>query len=283
MQQISVIIPAYNEEAGIEPVLTELLKTMKSSGLEYEVIVVDDGSADATAAIAERCGVRVVAHEQNQGYGASLKTGIRAARFDAIAITDADGTYPNDRLPELARLLDDYDMVVGSRTGASVKIPLVRRPAKWFLNKYANYLSNYKIPDLNSGLRIFRRKAVEEFIRLLPSGFSFTTTITLAFLCNNYRVKFIPIDYYKRSGKSKIRPIHDVLNFFALITRTSLYFNPLRVFMPISAVFLTGAAGYLIYTLIHEQNITDTSVVLFLFGIQIGVLGLIADMVARRL
>ena len=155
----------------------------------------------------------------------------------SVVITDSDGTYPNDRIPELAAMMTDWDMVVGARTGDEVRVPLVRRPAKWALNMLANVLVETRIPDLNSGLRVFRREVVLRFLPILPNGFSFTTTITLAMLSEGYRVTFVPIDYYARQGRSKIRPVYDTLNFLQLIVRTVLYFNPLRVFLPLSLFF----------------------------------------------
>jgi len=277
-QQISIVIPAYNEEQRIDVVLNNLLTNTVLQNMEYEVIVVDDGSKDKTAKITKRHNVRLIQHEQNKGYGAALKTGIRFAKYNIIAIADADGTYPIDKIPELVNFMHEYDMVVGARK--YIELPLITRPAKWILNKYANYLVKYDIPDLNSGLRVFKKDVYQKFSGLLPNGFSFTTTITLALLSNDYRVKYISIDYFKRAGKSKIKPIRDTINFFSLITRTSLYFNPLRVFMPIALLLLTVGIIFLGYDL-YYMNITDRTMVVFLWGMQFGVMGLLADMISR--
>ena len=187
-KQVSIIIPAYNEESRIAQVLDYLLNQVNFGHIEYEVIVVDDGSTDKTVQILEGYDLKIVKHEKNKGYGASLKDGIAQAQYDLIAITDADGTYPVDRIPELIGYMDDYDMAVGARTGKGAQIPLIRKPAKWLLSKYANYLVKENIPDLNSGLRVFKKEIYQKFRNLLPSGFSFTTTITLALLSNDYRV-----------------------------------------------------------------------------------------------
>jgi len=278
-KQVSIIIPAYNEELKIKNVLDNLLKSIKSWDIECEVIVVDDGSVDKTAEILKEYNIQLIRHEQNKGYGAYLKTGIHFAKYNIIAITDADGTYPIDKVPELVSFMSEYDMVVGSRK--YMELPLITRPAKWFLNKYANYLVKYKIPDLNSGLRVFKKDIYSKFKRLLPNGFSFTTTITLALLSSDYPVKYIPIDYFKRAGKSKIKPISDTINFFSLITRTSLYFNPLRVFMPVALLLLIlglVSFGYDIYT----RDITDKTMMLFLWGMQFGIIGLLADMISKK-
>lgn len=280
--QVSIVIPAYNEESKIGNVLKDLLGNVKLRDIEHEIIVVDDGSQDKTAKIVKKYDVRLIQHEQNKGYGASLKTGIHHAQYNIIVITDSDGSYPVDRIPELVSFIDEYDMVVGARTGSNVKIPLIRRPAKWILNKYANYLVKDKIPDLNSGLRVFRKDIFEKFRNILPSGFSLTSTITLALLSNDYRVKYVPIDYYKRGGKSKIKPIRDTLNFFSLITRASLYFNPLRVFGPIALLLLGLGIVLLGHDIFVLQNISDKTVMVLLWGMQFGIVGLLADMISHR-
>jgi hypothetical protein len=200
-----------------------------------------------------------------------------------VVITDADDTYPNHRIPELVGMLEErgLDMLVGARQGAG--IPLSRRPAKWVLGKLANYLSGVKIPDLNSGLRVMRKEVVEKFLRILPDGFSFTTTITLAMLTNDHQVEWEPIDYPVRSGKSKIRPSQDTLYFLQLIIRTMLYFQPLKIFGPISALFMLTGLGLLIYRLVHGPGFAVTATVLFICGVQLLALGLIADFLDKRL
>ena len=278
-KQVSIIIPAYNEELRIGSVLDNLLNIIKLWDVEYEIIVVDDSSNDKTAEILKKYDIKSIRHEQNKGYGASLKTGIHFAQYDIIVIADADGTYPMNKIPELVNFIDEYDMVVGARK--YIKLPLMTRPAKWILNKYANYLVKYKIPDLNSGLRVFKKDVYSKFKGLLPNGFSFTTTITLALLSSDYLVKYVPIDYFKRAGKSKIKPIRDTINFFSLITRTSLYFNPLRVFAPIAFLLLVlGTVSFV--NDIYMRDITDKTVMLFLWGMQFGIMGFLADMISKK-
>jgi len=282
---LSIIVPAYNEVEGIGPVLSGIRTTMDDSGIEYEILVVDDGSQDGTAAVAEVAGFRVLRHPQNRGYGAALKTGIRHAAYDLIAITDADGTYPNERIPALYALavVGEYDMVVGARTGEGVHIPLVRRPAKWVLNRLADHLARAHIPDVNSGLRVFRRDLAKEFRRYLPSTFSFTTTLTLALLTNEYRVCYEPISYHKRTGKSKINPIKDTLNFTGLIVRTAMYFAPLRVLLPISGALLLLALAVLIGSALFTDRIMDvTVIVIVMTALQVAVVALVADLVEKR-
>lgn len=276
---VTIVVPAYNEEAGIGPVLQELHRLDPS----WEILVVDDGSIDRTAEMAERAGARVLRHRTNRGYGAALKTGIAAAAAPWVVITDADGTYPNERIPELVRGLETDHMVVGARTGAKVHIPLIRRPAKWALNELANYLSETRIPDLNSGLRAFRKEDVERFLAILPSGFSFTTTITLAFHVNERSVRYIPVDYHKRSGRSKIRPVRDTLNFASLILRTILYFRPLKIFLPVSLFLFLAAVAVFLYSWIWTPKIMDASVAIILMSsLQMAAIGLLADLIDKR-
>ena len=279
---VSIVVPAYNEEEAIGPVLDSILEKMRGSGLSFEVLVVDDGSADDTAGIAKSRNVRVLSHAQNRGYGAALKTGIRRANHELIGITDADGTYPIDQLPVLIGLAEqgEYDMVVGIRTGESVHIPLVRRPAKWALNHLAALLTGRQIPDLNSGLRVFRRDAVLPFFRLLPSGFSFTTTLTLALLTNDYNVEYVSIDYHPRTGRSKIHPVRDTVNFFSLVVRIVLSFRPLRVFVPLGLLFLAASLGKVFYDVFaYDFHLATSTVVLVTLTFRLIILALIADLV----
>ena len=283
---ISVIIPVYNEETHIENTITEIHETLKNSSIkDYEIIVVDDGSTDNTPEILKKSTLdfQLFRHEQNKGYGSSLKCGIRRSKHEIIAITDADGTYPVQDIPKLYNEISDCDMVVGARTKKKVKIPLIRRPAKWLLAKLANYLAETKIPDLNSGLRLFRKTDALRLWGILPKGFSFTTTLTLAMLTNDMQVKFIPIDYMRRKGKSKIRPIRDTLNFIQLIVRTVLYFNPLKVFVPIAVLLFLGSLGTFFYSLLAMDRILDTTVaILFVASLQMLSIGMIADIIDKR-
>jgi len=281
---ISVIVPVYNEEEILSSVMRELKEAMSSSSYGYEIIAVDDGSEDGSSKILDNIeGIRVIHNTANLGYGASLKRGIKEAKGEYILTIDADGTYPAQSIPSLINQMDQYDMVVGARTGKHVKIPFFRMPAKKFLSVLANFLSGRKIPDLNSGLRIFRKNIALEFFHLLPHGFSFTTTITLAALTNDYSVKFITIDYFKRKGKSSIHPIKDTVNFVSLIIRIIVYFRPLRFFIPISmllflsSIFVWAYGWFLFHTLF-----SSTIVILGVASIQIALFGLIADLIVRK-
>jgi len=280
---LSVILPAYNEEAGIPEVVDRLHAALAKSGLPYEIIVVDDGSEDRTARVLAGRPVRLLQHGLNRGYGASLKTGIRVSRYRHVAIVDADGTYEEEALLSLAEHMQDFDMVVGARTNGLENIPPARRPAKWLLGKLANFLAETRIPDINSGFRIFDKEIAREFFQILPSNFSFTTTITMAMLTNGYSVKFVPTNYRKRKGDSKIRPVRDTLNFFTLLIRTAVYFAPLKVFMPLSFIFIAlGLLKMILLDVLIIQNVTDTTILFIVAGIQIGMLGLLADLIDKR-
>lgn len=283
---LSIIVPAYNEEDGVGAVVARLTEDLAATGWPYEMIVIDDGSTDRTAARAEAPGVRVLRHAGNRGYGAALKTGIRHARYGLVGITDADGTYPGRRLLDLAARLADArcDMVVGARLGDEVAIPLLRRPAKWALARLAEIASSQRIPDLNSGLRVFKREAALRFFNILPDGFSFTTTITLAMLSNGYLVEYVPIDYLPRQGRSKIRPLRDIMGFTNLILRVALYFAPLKIFLPLSgALFLLAVAWGLFSKFVLGQLADVATLVVAMTAVQVGVVGLLAELINRRL
>jgi glycosyltransferase involved in cell wall biosynthesis len=278
---ITVLIPAHNEEKAIGIVLDELIVTLKEK--PYEIIVVDDGSTDNTVKIVQEKQVKLIPHTHNIGYGAAIKTGIKNAANDLILIIDGDGSYPVNAIPELLKEVDQYDLIVGSRTGEEVKIQLYRRPAKWFLSMLANYLSETKIPDLNSGMRIFRRKDVVKFYNILPNKFSFTTTMTLAYHTMGQLVKYVPINYYKREGKSKIRPFKDGFNFILLILRTITYFNPLKVFLPVGSAFFVAAILVFLFSKIITGRFMDVTTIVFVVAaIQTVLFGLLADLVVRR-
>jgi glycosyltransferase involved in cell wall biosynthesis len=275
----TVVIPAFNEKDGIAAAVKDIDAALRAGGLTFEIIVVDDGSTDGTAEVAERAPCRLIRCKMNGGYGSALKRGIATARSNLIIITDADGTYPATRIPELVARAQDWDMVVGARTTENVHIPFFRRPAKWALTKIASYLCGKRIPDLNSGLRVFRRSDFARFIRIIPNGFSFTTTITMSFLCNGLSVDFVPVDYHKRIGVSKIRPGH-AIDFLVIILRVIVLFHPLKVFLPAgAAVFAVGLAKF-IYDL-FIGNLSETAVLGILGAVIIWSVGLLADQNSR--
>lgn len=276
---LSVVIPAFNEERAVRATVQEVRDAMEATGIPYEIIVVDDGSQDKTRAEAEASGAEVLVNQVNLGYGASLKRGVRHAQHEYIAILDADGTYPGRYLPEFLALCRDQDMIVGDRGAAMKNVPLIRRPAKFLLNKLASFLAERKLNDINSGLRVFRTSELVPFLPLLPQNFSFTTTITLCMSCNGKRLLYVPIDYGKRVGKSKIRPV-DFINFIILVLRVIMLFNPLRIFIPLGLILIGVGTVKLIYD-IYLDNLSETTIFAFLAAIMIWSLGLIADMISR--
>ena len=278
-EPVSIVIPAFNEEGGITVGIETLRAAMDGIGREYEIIVVDDGSEDRTAELALKEGVTVLSQPENRGYGASLKVGIDYSSYDIIIITDADGSYPADAIPGLLDDLKGYEMVVGARIGEKVAIPTVRQPAKWFLGKLASYLAGRHIPDLNSGLRVMRKPLILRFKHLLPAGFSFTTTITLASLCTGALVKYTPINYHARIGESKIRP-HHAAEFLLLIIRTIVYFNPLKVFLPLGGVFFIGGLSKFLYD-VTVGIVSGTAMIGFLGAAIIWAVGLLSDQITK--
>lgn len=284
---VSVVVPVYNESAVVARALGHLRAHLATLGTPHEIVVVDDGSTDASPEVlGKTAGVRVIRHPENRGYGASLKTGIRAATGDIIGIVDADGSYPVERFSELLEALTDgVDMVVGVRQGPARAFPLLRRPGKAIVGALANFLAGKRIPDLNSGMRVMRRSLLEEFFHLFPDGFSFTTTLTLAVLTNRRGVKWVPIAFAPRVGHSSLTLRRGVFrefpNFLTLVVRIITYFRPLRFFGSLGLLFLFLGVANVVRTLVVERNVSDASILLVVVGIQIGLMGLIADLIVR--
>lgn len=281
---ISIIVPVFNEEGVVRDEAERILNVMQKLDGPSELIIVDDGSTDGSAQrldeLRER--LQLVSHTVNCGYGAALKTGIQRARYPLVAIVDADGEMPVEDLPKLVAGMATADMVVGARTGSQVHVPMVRRPAKRFLTYLANYMSDTPIPDLNSGFRVFRKKIAQRYFHILPNRFSFTTTITLAMLADGYTVSFESINCYKREGgKSKIRAT-DAVSFFILILRTTTYFNPLRIFAPITLTLLIMAGISLCFDVFWEHNIADLTTLLWVISLQVLMIGVVADLIVKR-
>jgi len=280
---LSVILPAYNEEDCIIQTIEDVEKTLQVSGIRHEILVIDDASTDKTAELAKTKNVRLIQHRRNQGVGAARKTGILESKGDLVVTTDVDGTYPIDQIPRLVKHLIDkkLDMVVGARIGKNVVFEWPHRSIpKFIIRKLASYMSQFPIPDLNSGLRVIRREVALKYFYLLPDSHSFESTITLAFLCNKESVDYLPIDYFKRKGgKSTFAPIKDTYNYISLVIRTLMYFQPLRIFIPISLIIMLGGGIKMIYDYTVYQNIGSLDVIIFLGGIIVILVGLLADLV----
>ena len=276
---LSIVIPAFNEEGAVRQTIEDIRREMERTGVPHEIIVIDDGSEDRTLEIARATGVMVDTNQVNAGYGASLKRGIRLAQYEYVAIIDADGTYPARYLPQMLALCRTQDMVVGDRGAAMKNVPWARKPAKFILNRFASFLAERRLNDLNSGLRVFRKSELVPFIPLLPQKFSFTTTITLCMACNGKRMIYLPIEYGRRVGKSKIRPV-DFVNFLILVLRMTTLFNPLRVFIPLGLVLIGLGTLKFIYDM-WMDNLSESTIFAYLSALIIWSLGLIADMISR--
>ena len=286
--KFSLILPIYNEEKIIEQSLNQILKLKQENKDLFEIIIVNDGSSDSSSQILKRFennkDLKIIDHDKNCGYGRAIKTGISQSSNENIFITDIDGTYPNDKIIQfyLEFSRGNFDMLVGSRSLMNSGIPIIRIAPKYLINKLANYLVQQKIPDLNSGFRVFKKKLYKQYENLLPDGFSFTTTITLAFISDFRKVEYQKINYEKRIGKSKIHPIKDTLNFVILILRVVIYFSPLRVFIPLSLMILFIGTSLIIYRVINGGQFLVTSIILFFFAINFLSLGLIADLINKK-
>lgn len=276
---LSVVIPAYNEEGAVGSTVRQIFDALSKLPIRFEIIVVDDGSTDATGREATHAGAHLVSSQKNNGYGGALKRGIAAGHSRYVAILDADGTYPPASLVEMLEIARSADMVVGDRGAAMRNVSYVRRPAKWILNVLAAFLAGRRIPDINSGLRVFKRESLQKFIPLMPDGFSFTTTITLCMLCTNLSVEYVPIVYGKRVGHSKIRPVH-FLTFLVLLLRIVVLFRPLRVFLPLGAILFMLGFAKAIYD-ITLMNLSESAIFGLLAALIVWSLGLVADMIAR--
>ncbi len=286
---VTVLLPAYNEEQAIERVLSEIVEALATLPRPYEILVVDDGSTDQTSQRALRfaedcwqCAVRVIRHAENRGAGAARKTGVREAKGDLIVMLDADGTYPAASIPPLLESFPTYDQVNGARTSEQGTIPWLRRPAKWFIRKLACYLTGHEIPDLNTGLKAFRRDAMLHWLWVVPDGFSCVTTMTLAFLTNGYRVAYVPTPYRARIGRSKFRPVHDTAAYFGTVLRMVLYFRPLKVFMPLAALVAAAGIAKSLWSFRATGTMQESDVVVLTAGFMTAMLGLLAELIVAH-
>jgi glycosyltransferase involved in cell wall biosynthesis len=280
---VSIVLPVYNEAGHILDEIDRIRSTMDTSSYTYELIVVDDGSTDGTADILRDVpGIRLVQFAQNRGSGSVRRAGTNLARGQIVVWTDADMTYPNDRIPQLVDELAGWDQVVGARTTEEGTAKLLRVPAKWFIRKLAEYLSDTKIPDLNSGFRAFRREVALQFLHLLPKGFSCVTTLTMTFLNNAYSVKYVPIEYAGRAGRSKFHWWRDTRLFLLQVIRMMLLYNPIRVFMPVGVLISVSAFGKLLFDLFTKDFRVATNTIVWLFtGAVVVMIALIADLMVN--
>lgn len=275
-KRISIVMPAYNEEAVIGAILDRVARL----GIADEILVVDDGSQDRTAEVAaEHALVRVVQHPYNVGNGAAVKSGIRAATGDVIVLMDADGQHPPEEVPNLLQHIGVYDMVVGARTAES-DAQTHRNLANSIFNLYASYVVGYRVPDLTSGFRALNAHIAKNFVYLLPNGFSYPTTLTIALFRAGYAVKYQPFTAPARVGKSKIRPLRDGLRFLLTITRLAVLFVPLKIFLPISLALILSGGGYVLSQLILDRRFSGFGGLITTTGIFIFMLGLVSEQIA---
>ena len=287
---VTVVLPCFNEQDHVLEEIARISVALDASGYSYELLAIDDKSTDETlvrlrAAEKNYPQLRVVAFRRNGGSGTVRRIGTHDARGEIVVWTDADMTYPNERIPELVQMLEKdpgVDQVVGARTSEQGTHKLLRIPAKWLIRKLAERLTNAQIPDLNSGLRAFRREVAQPYLRLLPPGFSCVTTITVAFLANQHEVRYVPIEYAKRAGTSKFKFVKDAYRYILQVLRMVMYFNPLKVLMPV-ALFLLGLGIVKgIYDMVvHPLLFAVNTVLIFVTGLLIASLALLADLIVR--
>ncbi|MFC4487101.1 glycosyltransferase family 2 protein [Tepidiphilus baoligensis] len=277
MTQLSLILPAKNEAAA----LATLLPRLRERFPQAELIVVDDGSSDDTAAIAQRAGARVVRHPVSLGNGAAVKSGARAATGEVLVFLDADGQHDPDDIPRLLAKLDEgYDMAVGARDATS-QASLGRGLANRLYNRLAGYVTGHRIPDLTSGFRAVRAARFREFLYLLPNGFSYPTTITMAFFRCGYPVAYVPIHASARIGKSHLKPWKDGLRFLLIIFKIATLYSPLKLFFPVSAGFFLLGLGNYLYTFLAERRFTNMSALLLSAAVIVFLIGLISEQITN--
>jgi glycosyltransferase involved in cell wall biosynthesis len=275
--QVSVVIPAFNEADAI----AEVIRDLQAEADWHEILVVDDGSTDATADQAEAAGARVIRQPYNKGNGAAVKAGIRAARGEYLLIIDADGQHKPSDAVRLVAHLGAYDLVVGARSAATQAGP-VRRLGNALLNWLSGYLAERHIPDLTSGFRGARLDYLREFLFLLPNGFSTPTTTTLAFIKAGHNVRFEPVDARQRTGQSKIRLSSDGVKFLVIILRVITIYSPMRIFLPVAGVSFALGAAYAAWTIATQTHITNSSVLLIMFGVVVFLVGLVSEQISAQ-
>ena len=276
-EQVSVVLPAFNEADAIGDVVRDLA----ASARWHEILVVDDGSTDGTAAAASAAGARVIRQPYNKGNGAAVKAGIRAATGDYLLIVDGDGQHKPADAVRLTALLGEYDLVVGART-SETHASLTRRLGNAALNGLAGYLTGQSIPDLTSGFRAARLDYLREILFLLPNGFSTPTTTTLAFIKAGHSVRFEPVEARQRTGQSKIRLSSDGVKFLVIMLRVITIYSPMRVFMPIAATAFVLGAGYAAWTIATQMHIANSSVLLIMFAVVVFLVGLVSEQISTQ-
>ena len=274
--EVTILLPAYNE-AGV---IGETIRAIRALHPDFEILVVDDGSTDNTMREAMEAGANVWPHPYNMGNGAAIKSGLRCARGEWVLMMDADGQHKPEDIARLLEHKDRYDMVVGARTRQS-ETSAHRDLANWVYNRFASYVTQFKVEDLTSGFRLVRLSVARQFIYLLPNTFSYPSTLTLGYLRSGRTVKYIPIQTKARVGKSKIKLLKDGARFFLIITKIASLFSPFRVFLPISMGFFVTGLCYYAYTFLTQGRFTNMSALLFNSSIIIFMIGLVAEQISQ--
>jgi glycosyltransferase involved in cell wall biosynthesis len=288
---VTVVLPCFNEAEHVLAEVDRIGAALDASEFDYEILAIDDASTDETLAVLRSAlphhrHLRVLPFRRNGGAGTARRIGTQLARGDIVVWTDADMTYENERIPELVRMLVEdpsYDQVVGARTSEEGTHKWARVPAKWFIRKVAERLTKTRIPDLNSGLRAFRREVSLPYLRLLTAGFSCVTTLTIAFLSNQHDIRYVQTRYAKRAGQSKFHFVHDAYRYILQVLRMVMYFDPLRVLMPVALWMLGIGAVKAVVDLVRYQTayLANNTVLLLVTGLTIASLALLADLVVR--
>ncbi len=273
---VTILMPAYNEEQSIGNTVLRV----KELYPDFEVLVIDDGSTDNTMQVAMDAGANVWPHPYNIGNGAAIKSGLRVAKGEWIVMMDADGQHAPEDIVRLLEYKDQYDMVIGARTKTS-ETALHRDLANYFYNKFATYVTKFKIDDLTSGFRLVRKSTAGQYIYLLPNTFSYPTTLTMSYLRSGRSVKYLPIDVKKRVGNSKIRLVEDGIRFFLIISKVATLFSPFRIFLPISVLLFCIGLGYYCFTFVTQGRFTNMSALLLSTSIIVFMIGLVSEQISQ--
>ena len=283
IEGISVVLPAYNEEGAVGSVVRALRAALEATRVPYEILVVDDGSSDATAQEARVCDAHVIQSPQNLGYGLALRRGILPAKYPYVMICDADGTYPPSAVAELVELAEHFDMVVAARSGRHFRGRGLRALARVGLRVFASFVVGRKIPDVNSGFRVFRKADCLRYFGILSPGFSFTTGLTLAMISDARAVAFVRVDYGARVGVSKVRFVRDTLRIAQVLVQAMVRHNPIKLFSVITtAIWLLALIAFVVWVVVGGVAIGLIAAATFLLGVQVFSVGLLAEALRDR-